>query len=775
MAGVMVRGWREMLKKSLRTSCRRSILTALAIGLITCVLTACMIPMAEMAQATHTSGQTATLTILSAPPHLVSGGDALIQVDVRSNSMLDRVQVTLNGENITAEFHPVEGMKRALRGVVTGLSAGEHLLAVTVLDLKQNPIPDSGAALTLTNWPMSGPMISGPHETPFLCQTHQFNIGPGLGPLGFPLDDNCSVTTRVDFFYRATDHSFKLLATPEALPQDMEQTTTTEGNTVPYVVRVETGTINRAIYQTAVLATTTDSTPDPWRSAPGWNGRLVYLFGGGCRSGWYRQGSSTGGVLNHMMLSQGFATASASLNVFGNNCNTLLAAESMMMVKERFIERHGIPHYTMGWGCSGGSYQIYYIADNYPGLLDGIIPQCSFPDVAFATGHVVTDAWLLEHYFNNRTALSWTPEAQRAVTGFGGVGHLSALSRQAARIDPLPGRLGRSSAEFNAVVPQSLRYDPVTHPTGARATIYDHLVAVYGRQPDTGFARRPLDNAGIQYGLQALNQGAISTEQFLDLNEKIGGFDINANIVQVRTVADPDATRRAYESGQLLSGGGGLASMPILDVDVLYTDLDESGDVHMKFQHFSTRERLRLANGRVDNHVMWSGAGSVTPGPAGISRLDLILRQALAQMDQWLDNIRRDTSDDPPIDKVVRNKPAELSDGCWSPDDDPSFIEEPQEFGGVGSSLCNDWYPAFSSPRMVAGGPLANDIVKCRLKPIDFDDYAITFDLEEEDRLRQIFPDGVCDWQQPGVKQRPLTGLWLSFGPSPVNRVAEEN
>jgi hypothetical protein len=314
----------------------------------------------------------------------------------------------------------------------------------------------------------------------------------------------------------------------------------------------------------------------------------------------------------------------------------------------------------------------------------------------------------------------------------------------------------------------------VTNPTGSRATIYDHLVTVYGRHPDSGFARRPLDNVGIQYGLLALNQGAISTEQFLDLNEKIGGFDINANIVDVRTVADLDATRRAYESGQLLSGGGGLASMPILDVDVLYTDLHEGGDLHMKFQHFSTRERLRLTNGRVDHHVMWSGAGSSIPGLAGALRLEGILRQALAQMDQWLANIRMDPSDDPPIAKVLRNKPAELNDGCWTPDSAPAFIKEPQKFGGVGSSRCNDWYPAFSAPRLVAGGSLANDIVKCQLKPIDLDDYAVTFNPEEEERLRQIFAEGVCDWDQPGVEQQPLRGLWLSFGPSSTNRVEEE-
>ena len=45
-----------------------------------------------------------------------------------------------------------------------------------------------------------------------------------------------------------------------------------------------------------------------------------------------------GGVLNDLHLSRGYAVASSSLNVFGNNCNGVLSAETMMMVKERFIE-----------------------------------------------------------------------------------------------------------------------------------------------------------------------------------------------------------------------------------------------------------------------------------------------------------------------------------------------------------------------------------------------------------------------------------------------------
>jgi len=747
------------------------------IGSLLCGLTVFGFFVCTAGQAKHREPPRATLRLLSAQPHLVSGGDALVQVEITPGTLLDRVQVTLNGENVTASFRPlsdaIAGANSILRGLVADLELGDHVLTVAVLDANEVSISNAGATLTLTNWPSSGPLISGPHESPFYCQTESFQIGPDLGFLGAPLDVNCSVNTRVDFVYRSIEGQFKALSSPDERPADLQQTKITTGEYVPYIVRLETGTINRAIYQTAVLAVSPDAAPDPWRRGSGWNGRLIYKFGGGCREGWNRQGQRVDEVLDPLMLSKGFATASASLNVFGNNCNTLLAAETMMMVKERFIERHGPPQYTIGWGCSGGSYQMHFIVDNYPGLLDGIIPQCSFPDVAFATVHTASDAWLLENYFNSRTGVSWTSEAQVAVTGFGTLGHLLVLSEAAARIDPLPNRLERLSAEFSSVVPVEMRYHPVKNPTGARATVYDHTAVVYGGMANTGFARRPLDNVGIQYGLQSLNAGEISKAQFLDLNERIGGFDIDANIIDHRTVADLDATRRAYESGQLLSGGGGLASVPILDIDAVYTDLDVGGDLHLKFQHFSTRERLRLASGQSGNHVMWSGAGSRTSEVSERSQLHRILQRGLALMDEWLTRIQLDTANVDAVDKVAQNKPEALMDGCWTPGASPEFIEEPQEFGGVGTSFCNDWYPAFSSPRMVAGGPLANDIVKCQLKPINFSDYAVEFTSSERQQLHQIFPDGVCDWDRPGVEQRPLRGPWLSFGPSPVNHIDE--
>ena len=95
----------------------------------------------------------------------------------------------------------------------------------------------------------------------------------------------------------------------------------------------------------------------------------------------------------------------------------------------------------------------------------------------------------------------------------------------------------------------ALRYHPVTNPFGARPTVFDVARNIYGINPITGFALRPFDNVGVQYGLAALNGGAITTTQFLDLNERIGGYDQDANYVANRTVGNIGAIKRAHQSG----------------------------------------------------------------------------------------------------------------------------------------------------------------------------------------------------------------------------------
>ena len=687
----------------------------------------------------ETAGAQLRIISLSGRPDMVSGGDVLVRIEVPYGVPIDTVSVRVEGRDETERFRPRDD--GSLEGLVTDLPSGTSTLSVT---------SGVGAQVSMefSNHPLSGPVFSGPHQWPFVCETDRFEL-PSGETLGQALDDDCGIVRRVDYLYRAKgDSRLKSLDDPTIRPDDLFHTVTMGGERVPYVVRIETGTINRAIYQIALLHDPlTESEPDPWQSPAGWNGRLIYTFGGGCVNGWYRQGARTGGVVDDVMLRQGYAVASSTLNVFGNNCNDLLAAESMMMVKERFIEAYGQPNFTIGWGCSGGSYQNHQIADNYPGLLDGIIPGCSFPDVISGTIPFVTDARLLNHYFAKTAPALFSEKEQQAVAGFLVLNTMSNVSRNAGRISPV---------EFcPEVLPEELRYNRDTNPGGARCDVYDHGINVFGRDPDTGFALRPLDNVGVQYGLQALNAGAITTEQFLDLNERIGGYDRDGMFTNDRTVADLAALRAAYETGRVTHGGGGLATIPIIDYRGYSDDMDR-GDVHVRYHSFSMRDRLLKANGRSDNHVML-----VEDNRHGLySTKSPVAQEALRQMDVWLSNLAGQVDAEPTIEDVVLAKPVDLVDACWSRGENPTRIAETQKRD---KGRCSELFPAAPAPREVAGGPIGSEILKCQLRSIDLLDYEVSFSAEELSRLQEIFDAGVCDWEQPGVEQTEPLGTWLTL------------
>jgi hypothetical protein len=695
---------------------------------------------------------------VSTRSYLVTGGDVLLQVDLGSDIDPSQVEVLSNGDDVTKHFKKRHG-SGSLVGLVHGLREGDNEIEVRVSG-------GGSSKLVVTNYPISGPIISGPHQTPYLCETEQFTTAAGAS-LGPPLDENCSAATRVEYVYlSAADGDFKpYRATPGGgTPSDVAEATTLDGETVPFIVRVQTGVVNRAIYQSSLLHDPADPEPDPWTRSRGWNGKLVYTHGGGCRSGWYRQGAGTGIVLQRGLLGMGYAVTSASLNVFGQNCNDLLASETHMMVKERFVESYGDPIYSIATGGSGGSYQSHQTADNYPGVFDGIIVSSSFPDVTSATIFTLADARLLHHYFTEVAPHGFTQEEQRLVSGFGSWASIANLSRGAARIDPTYSETAApeaQGAEVSLPALEPLRYSSA-NPDGIRATVYAHTINVYGLDESTGFAARPLDNHGVQYGLAALNRGEIGTGQFLALNRDIGGFDADLDHVPERHRADPTAARRALDTGRILNGGGGLASTPVIDYRS-YTDHRERGDIHMIVHQYSTRARIAKANGHAQNHVMNVG------GRWGYTEQRPDLGGLFRSMDAWLLSLVGGDATGPREDRVVQTKPVDLADNCWDNSRGRDRRQLALAFDGTGA--CGELYPTYSTPRQVAGAPLANDIVSCHLAPPERSDYeGVTFTDGEWAELTAIFPDGVCDWGRGDAHSEGFQGTWLSFGPSPVNR-----
>ena len=695
---------------------------------------------------------------LSSRPDRVSGGDVLIEITQTDDA---ETPVLRNGEDVTSAFQRAQTHRRI--GLVGGLRLG------------RNTITAGGATLVVTNYPIQGPIVSGPHETPFVCTTDRFQIYAGLSKADLPsdetfgpaLDADCSAKTKVTYLYLpAGGKALVPLPDPAQIPNDVATTTTMAGRTVNFIVRVETATIDRGIYQSTVLFDPTSDPPPSWSTPPrGWNGRLIAVQGAGCPGGWYMQGTAGGssirpGVMDASLFSiqrlgEGYALYGNTLQNASQNCNSVLEGEAAMMGKEHFIKSFGAPAYTVSVGCSGGSYGGAQPADALPGLYDGVLIACTFPDpLSIATSGL--DAHLLEHFFDVTAKKgAFTDDQRAAISGYKSPKALLDAANQAERTDPVADRVdaaGYKSAVWNDVVPAALRYDPQANPKGARPTIFDHARNIYGVDPATGFARRTFDNTGVQYGLAALNAGQITPAQFLDLNERIGGVDQDANYVAARSVGDPGALRRAYQSGLELSGGGGLKSIPVFDISGIYND---DAGYHYQWFHFALRARMVKANGDAANHVMWRG----NPVP---------FDKAWTIFIAWMEAINSDRFPRPMRMKTIADKPSLAMDGCWPGPD--SLAVEPQTFSREPTSACNKLFPSFAVPRLVAGGPLAADVLKCQLKPVDAGDYKVRFTSAELARLRRIFPAGVCDWTKPGVGQTAVVP-WASFGPAPTNLV----
>jgi hypothetical protein len=658
-------------------------------------------------------GKGLRIKVLSTRADLISGGKALVAI--RGTHSLHGLKVKAAGKSQSKRFKLVDGTPE---GVVKDLPRGGSRIVV-----RQQR---NGARLQLTNHPIGGPVLSGPQLKPWHCPQGATNT-------------KCDQPPSYSYLYMPTNGSSLQPYNPGNPPSDVATTTTDQGVKVPFIVRVEQGYIDRDQYEIAALFQPGKS----WtatRPQKQFNGKLLITHGFGCGVE-YQTGeapSVTDGTAA-AALGRGFATMSNSLDNSIHNCNIAVQAESLSMTKEHLIDNYGPLRYTIGVGCSGGSLAVQWISNAYPGIYQGILPSCSFPD-AWSSATQFLDYHQTLRYFDDPglwgAGVAWTQPQMAAVEG----GPDGVKNAQVS-----------DAAQFHVVIPTDRcggttdadRYNPKTNPGGVRCTIQDAAINIFGPRPMSewtpqeqqighGFAATPVDNVGVQYGLGALQKGQITPAEFADLNKKVGGLDPDANYTKRRVRANHAVLRNAYRSG-MINEGNNLNKTAIIDCRG-----PNPGLFHDAYRAFAVRARLDREHGAHGNQLIWEGPVDLSADP----KCEL---NSFLAMDQWLRSVEKDHSDAPLAKKIVHDNPG-LTDRCYD---------------GTGHKLSNRLCPpgevnVEGTPRTVAGDSITTDANKCQLKPLDRSaDYGPRpFTDAEWNKLKAVFPNGVCDYSKPGVEQQ---------------------
>jgi hypothetical protein len=677
-------------------------LAALGVGLL----------IAGAAQAATAS--TLKITVLSNRADLISGGDALVEIRANAKTDLRTVKVDVDGRDVTDAFALLPD--RRLVGRVDGLAIGPNVLTA------RRP-GGHGARITITNHPIGGPVFSGPQIQPWTCFAGSF-------------DPQCNRTVEYAFFYMSTDPTKAGFQDydPANPPSDVAMTTTDQGKTVPYIVRQETGTIDRDEYRIAVLY----NPALPWSPATpqdGFNHKAVATHGASCNTE-YQQASAPD-VLNETALSRGFAVFSHALNNSGHNCNVVLQGEAMMMAKERLIDTYGSLRYTIGSGCSGGALAQQQTANAYPGIYQGITPACSFPDT-WSGRMLYEDYSLLRRYYENPSSwdvgVAWTPVEMTVVMGHPNYANSIVYNTAIAPLlDPSRSCPG---------VPAANVYSS-TNRNGVRCSLQDYMVNIFGRRPHDGFAGRPWDTTGVEYGRKALIAGKITPAQFADVNFKIGGRDIDYEPQAKRAEADRPALSRAYRSGAV-NQASNLNQVAIIDLRG-----PDPGAFHDVYRTYALRARLEREHGTAANQLLWRGSVALF-GDATFES------DAILAMDKWLAAVEADKRNVPLAQKIIEDRPADVTDRCT----DGAGQAMPSDY-------CDNVVQSYTTARIEAGMPFTDDVIKCNLKPLQRSSYfPIQFTAAQWAKLEAAFPTGVCDYAQWGVDRTPTVG-WMTYKNGP--------
>ena len=744
---------------------------------------------------------------LSTRADLVSGGDVMVELVVPPGLSSVGLQVSVGSRDVTSEFS-VRSDGR-LTGMITGLALGQSVITA-------QSDGTAAAELTVTNSARHGPLISGPQTRPFYCATPTSQVVSGAVPAtnasglaGTP-DADCNIASEYKLYYRSTTAGCSLAlpdptpsmpvnattvpapSTPPAnacfkpytvgtTPGDLATTTTDSGATVPYIVRVERGTINRGIYDIAVLY---DATKTSWSAtAPHatWNRKVVFNFGASTGQPRRQSRPATAWSGSDLQLARGTLVAANSMSDSARNSNRVLMSETVMMMKEHIIDQYGLVRFTIGSGCSGGSINSNMTGSIQPGLLDGITTTCTYPDSETTSMEVGDCVLLVEAYQKpewlalsagstqaqinaKKAAINGHPDQSACHAWFNAFGQNGRAGLYFGRsVSNTTGAITVSaSATNNCELPNAAVYDPA-NATGTanlpRCNAWSWAESIWGKVAGSQSANDTRDNVGVQYGLKSLRDGAISAEEYVTLNEIVGGIDRDSTPRAARSTADAPGLDIAYRAG-IVGSGKQLSKLAIIDmrgwddsnITVPPGNTPGAIPIHHQWYSFAIRDRITAEAGDANNQALWRFARTGL-APPGTMALD-----AYNTMDAWLSALKADTAGGTIDAKVRRTRPARAANFCLLPADATQTVKV------TDAAVCDAdaFLKPSLSPRQVAGGPRAENILKCQLKTHARTDYAAgAFSDAQWSRLQAVFPAGVCDWSKAGVGQTaavsPLT------------------
>jgi len=647
----------------------------------------------------------------------------------------------------------------------------------------------------------SNSLYSGPKQYPFYCMTLDSKVGQPLVDnqqgFGVPVYQNveaqdkiigyskdCLIKTQLQFFYLNQKDNLVMLSTEKF----SHLTSLIDAKKPLQLFRVEMGSINRFIYSIAMAITPQEL--GSRTSSSLWNKKLIYQFNGGSGIG-FRQGRHKAVKTVSRRLAQvqeGYAIISSSGNRTSYTYNMLLAEDTARRVKMNFVSLFGEPLYTVGIGGSGGGLAQYLIAQNSTGILDGLIPQYSYPDMLSQTIYTL-DCDLLNNYFTFRAKDNdrWQQWDQRQLLE--GMNTLHDFPQKISFLQPVAQLMAGMVPSFPEGNSECINgyFGLSTFIHNPRQGFLRHFfsnsvveqtnwnywedMAWLFERDQHGMVQSTWDNDGVQYGLSALKQNKITLAEFVHINKNIGSWKEqhqmtaeniitpfgrkmplwvslwgSDNITEMvnnkfapRRSASLDAIAAAYRGGQVFIGE---VDLPIIDVRHY---LEEKLDMHHISASFSSRLRLDSANGHHNNQVIWVAKRDFNPTV-----------HAFALMDLWL--LKR--KEHPEL-SAGQSKPEQLKDSCF--DASGRVIAEGEgvwhgSWNNQREGACAQHYAIFSNSRIQAQGPWQGSVFKCHkislTQAIKQGLYASIELGKYLDELQEIFSGGVCDYTQ-GDAGRP--------------------